>query len=629
MCIRDRMGAQCSKCIPKLHPAHGPPDDELADVELEFERDSLVDPTSPTANSVRTREDSFDRHGFTKISTVEPISSAGENELQKEARLKAEAKEARRRGEEIEAKRRELQRKQEAEEFEIQRQKEQADLRREAELAEIAAAQEQAAAARKAAEAEASKAEAARPSPQAQMASLPPARALAAAPPSPSPAEGSPARRPRVNDRMAAAKKKAEQAKNKKRAELQFSAAQKAQVELLEQENQVKADYAAIQAREQLAEAAQKERAATATPQEPEPESPVAPSGDTADQYDSGEDEEAVIETADQIRERSASEAVTVKREQAILDRQQKRQQRRLKEERRVSRELEKLSTPPATDLVPLSSTPEDTIALPAPSLEANGSSEDALAAAVGTCSDGQRMELPFGELVQQHGGSLRGLEISGEAAATITEAALFGALADLPGLERIVLHNCHAVSDRVAKRLGSVCAQLTECELHACSLKNNAVMGLVSSAAGSKLTVLSLRDNLGLTDGSLMAVARNCKELRALDIRGSSVTDKSVEKVLLGCTQSIRQVWLCSAVQDVTMGALCECSNLELLGLDNCTLVPFSSLLATVQACSTLTELYLQGWTLSDSQQEKLEAAAPQVTLKGFQQRRASMESL
>lgn len=283
-----------------------------------------------------------------------------------------------------------------------------------------------------------------------------------------------------------------------------------------------------------------------------------------------------------------------------------------------MSRELEKLGSPsPPQPVHTLPSTPEELPALPGaalpPSHVGDGDSE---VLAVGRCGEA-RLEMPFGELVG-HAAELTGLELCGAAAAGVTEAMLLGAVGEMPMLQRLVLQKCSALSERVAKRLGMACPLLAECFLDNCGLKNSSVMSLVSSPQECRLTALSLRSNPGLTDGSLMAVARNCKELQLLDLRGcSGVSDKGVEKVLLGCCQSLQRVQLWEGAQAVE--ALKECPHLKTLGLDGCTKIKFASLLATVQHCTVLSEIFLQGWEINDEERESLLAASPQLKLTGF----------
>jgi len=234
---------------------------------------------------------------------------------------------------------------------------------------------------------------------------------------------------------------------------------------------------------------------------------------------------------------------------------------------------------------------------------------------ATGVDDQGLTHSLPLPELVATLGVRLVQLEITGEAAAHITEAQLFGALSEATGLHKVWIQHCDAMSDRVARKLGTACSQLMECRLEWCGLKNNAVIGLVSGPAASKLEVISLRGNGALSDGSMMAIARNCRILREVDARGlPSLSDRGVEKLVSACSDTIDSLWLGECPLLTSLTALENCTNLRLINLDNCPKIDHAALVISLQHWSSLSELSILGRTVCESERQEIMEAAPNL---------------
>jgi ribosomal silencing factor RsfS len=119
------------------------------------------------------------------------------------------------------------------------------------------------------------------------------------------------------------------------------------------------------------------------------------------------------------------------------------------------------------------------------------------------------------------------------------------------------------------------------------------------------------------LTDASIIAVARRCRQLTSLDVAACSLTDASIIAVAAGCghLQSLN-VEFCTSLTDASIIAVAEgCGQLKSLNVEFCTSLTDASIIAVAKGRGQLTSLNVAGCNLTDASIIAVAQRCPKLT--------------
>jgi hypothetical protein len=160
--------------------------------------------------------------------------------------------------------------------------------------------------------------------------------------------------------------------------------------------------------------------------------------------------------------------------------------------------------------------------------------------------------------------------------------------------LKSIELSRCDQLGDGALSAVGTYCSQLESIRLEACDQFTAAgVSALVRE--GSKLRVLDLNSCPQLGDEAVRAVAEGCSLLEELHCP-QQVADASLIEVAMLCPRlAVLGLTGCSQVGDAGITAVAKyCPLLRVLELDNHCTVTLRAISMVVQRCPLLTDLAL-----------------------------------
>ncbi|KAL4624979.1 hypothetical protein GN956_G18177 [Arapaima gigas] len=143
--------------------------------------------------------------------------------------------------------------------------------------------------------------------------------------------------------------------------------------------------------------------------------------------------------------------------------------------------------------------------------------------------------------------------------------------------LRKILLRGCRSVSTQGVKALASSCPGLLVVDLSGCSSVTDE--GVRALATGCKqLEVVSLRGCSEISSAALLALAQNCRLLQSVYISETRVTDDGVIGLATGlCSNTIKELQMahCQFLTDRSvMAVLRNCGNIRIFIFHGCPLI-------------------------------------------------------
>ncbi|XP_060219280.1 F-box/LRR-repeat protein 3 isoform X1 [Lycium barbarum] len=173
-----------------------------------------------------------------------------------------------------------------------------------------------------------------------------------------------------------------------------------------------------------------------------------------------------------------------------------------------------------------------------------------------------------------------------------LTDIAISAITDSCQSLLCLKLECCNLLTEKSLYRLGLHCSLLEEIDLTDCFGVNDTGLSYLSKC--TKLVCLKLGLCINITDKGLYAIARNCREIRELDLyRCKGIGDDGLYALSSGCKRMQKlNLSYCSEVTDKgieCLGHLPELYNLEMRSLLN---VTGTGLTALATRCCGLAEL-------------------------------------
>ncbi|XP_018585292.1 protein AMN1 homolog [Scleropages formosus] len=143
--------------------------------------------------------------------------------------------------------------------------------------------------------------------------------------------------------------------------------------------------------------------------------------------------------------------------------------------------------------------------------------------------------------------------------------------------LRRILLRRCRSVTTEGVKALASSCPGLQVVDLSGCSFVTDE--GIQALATGCRhLEVISLRGCSELSSAALLALSQNCRLLHSIYISETRVTDDGVVGLATGlCSNTIKELQMarCQFLTDRSvMAVLRNCGNIRIFIFHGCPLI-------------------------------------------------------
>ncbi|KAG5241668.1 hypothetical protein OIU76_024838 [Salix suchowensis] len=156
-----------------------------------------------------------------------------------------------------------------------------------------------------------------------------------------------------------------------------------------------------------------------------------------------------------------------------------------------------------------------------------------------------------------------------------VTDKVLKALSKNCPNLQELGLQGCTRVTDCGLADLVSGCRWIHFLDINKCSNVGDSGISNVSEACSSSLKTLKLLDCFRVGDGSILSLARFCKNLETLIIGGCrDISDESIKSLATSCGSSLKNLrmdWCLNISNSSLSRVLAECRNLEALDIRCC----------------------------------------------------------
>eukprot|EP00899_Mesostigma_viride_P027446 jgi/Mesvir1/7887/Mv11820-RA.1 len=157
-------------------------------------------------------------------------------------------------------------------------------------------------------------------------------------------------------------------------------------------------------------------------------------------------------------------------------------------------------------------------------------------------------------------------------------------------GLTDLNVASCRGVKDAGIIAIARACPGLTALDVSDCYVRDRAIIAVAESCRG--LVRLAVTDCDWVSDASFEALAAHCHDLEALDANNTDVTDHGVIEVALHCPR-LRRLLLSEGVSDDGIASVAQnCPRLEHLGIPHCDDMTDDALMMIAAGCPRLTQL-------------------------------------
>ncbi|KAL8517148.1 hypothetical protein ACS0TY_015385 [Phlomoides rotata] len=207
---------------------------------------------------------------------------------------------------------------------------------------------------------------------------------------------------------------------------------------------------------------------------------------------------------------------------------------------------------------------------------------ELSLSKCVGVTDDG------LSSLVTKHK-NLKNLDIT--CCRKITHISLAHITKSCTSLVSLKMESCTLIAAEAFVLIGQRCPFLEELDLTDNEIDDE---GLKSISRCSQLSSLKLGICLNITDKGLTQIGIFCSKLREIDLyRSAGITDSSILTIARGCPGiEMISIAYCTLISDRSLMALSKCSQLNTLEIRGCPLVTSLGLAAIAVGCKQLAKL-------------------------------------
>lgn len=203
-----------------------------------------------------------------------------------------------------------------------------------------------------------------------------------------------------------------------------------------------------------------------------------------------------------------------------------------------------------------------------------------------------------------------------------ITESALAELSYWCPEMHNLDVSNCVQVQSLEALLKSEHCTKLTTIKMAGCTRCTDDDLKAMAALFVPKFKALDISECHKVGDGAVTAVAKRCKRLQKLNMRGvTNLSDASIISLAKAC-QKLR--WLniegCRFITDEAMAALCQCTRLTHLDVTSCKLVTDRGVIKVARSCTALVMLNVNACAqVTNLSVKEISSHCPDVEVLGF----------